>query len=536
MTVYRSQKSSQSPHVTEGALNACHVARTGTKLQKMQWRVVVLITLLAATLDLFRIGAQPVWLDEAISIGLARMNVSDFLTAITKNDTAMLLYNFLLRIPLAFGHSEFAVRSLSVFFGVAAVASFYLLGRRLFDDRTAAFAAILLAVNSLFIEYAQEAKAYTLATLIVIWSWYILLDLIEEPGWGRALSYSLVTAALAYCQFFSLLVLPAQLAALYVSRPGSKVLKVVAPSIFMIGILSLPMVLMLWQIRAAADWIVRPNVILALHQLVVRFINLPRRIGPLSHTVVLLSLVTLVPLALPIFGVGSGLRGVGRDKLFGYSCATFGAILPVACLLAASFLVKPVYVMRYVLPSLPFFLLLVAAGICELPPALMKVGLGLLLVANLFGTLEYYRVPTKPDWPGAINCLVSEIRPDDRIALIPNYERIALDYNLWRLNRSLPKGMVLLPEEQDSLIAPDLSTNVMLAPHADRYSRIWIITSDPPPHDAKVLNAVMETLNERYPYRHKSDFRKISVILYALEGSATAISKNGERELGHPGD
>jgi mannosyltransferase len=510
MTAYRSQKSNHSPYVAEVALNACYVARTGTKLQKMQWRLVVLITLLAATLDLFRISAQPVWLDEAISIGFARMNLSDFFTAITKNDTAMFLYDFVLRIPLVFGHSEFAVRSLSVLFGVAAVPSFYLVGRRLFDDRTAALAAILLAVNSLFIEYAQEAKSYTLATLIVMWSWYTLLDLVEEPGWVRALSYSLVTAALAYCQFFSLLVLPAQLAALYVSRPSSKVLKVVASSILMIGILSLPMVFMLWQIRATADWIVCPNVVVALHQLAVRFINLPQRIGLLPHTVVLLSVVTLVPLALPIFGVGSGLRRVERDKLFGYSCATFGAILPVVCLLTASFLVKPVYVMRYVLPSLPFFLLLLAAGLCELPPALMKVGLGLLLVANFFGTLEYYRVPTKPDWPGAINYLVSEIRPDDRIALIPSYERTSLDYNLSRLDRSLPKGIVLLPKEQDSLIASDLSTNVMSARHAARYSRLWIITSDPPPHDAKVLNAVMETLNEQYPYRHKSDFRKIS--------------------------
>jgi 4-amino-4-deoxy-L-arabinose transferase-like glycosyltransferase len=487
----------------------------------MQWPLVVLITLLAATLDLFRISAQPVWLDEAISIGLARMNLSDFFTAITKNDTAMFLYNFLLRIPLVFGHSEFAVRSLSVLFGVAAVPSFYLVSRRLFDDRTTALASILLAINSLFIEYAQEAKSYTLATLIVMWSWYTLLDLIDEPGWARALSYSLVTATLAYCQFFSLLVLTAQLAALSVLRPGSKVLKVVAPSILMIGILSLPIAFMLWQIRGAADWIVRPNVIVALHQLAVRFINLPRRIGLLPHTVVLLSVVTLVPLALPIFGVASGLRRVDRDKLFGYSCATFGAILPVVCLLTASFFVKPVYVTRYVLPSLPFFLLLLAAGLYELPLSLMKVGLGLLVVANFFGTLEYYRVPTKPHWPGAINYLVSEIRPDDGIALVPSYERIALDYNLWRLDRSLPKGTVFLPEEKDSSLASELSTNVMSAPHAARYSRLWIITSDPAPHDAKVLNAVMESLNERYPYRHKSDFRKISIILYALEGSAT---------------
>jgi hypothetical protein len=463
------------------------------------------------------------------------MNLPNFFTAITKNDTAMFLYDFLLRLPVAFGQSEFAVRSLSVIFAVAAVPSFYLLGRRLFDDRTAVLAAILLAVNSLFIGYAQEAKSYMLTTLIVIWSWYTLLELVERPGWARAFYYSLVTGALAYCQFFSLLILPAQLAALCALRPGSKLLKFVACSIFMIGLLSLPMAVMLWHIRAGADWITRPNVVVALHQLAVRFINLPRSIGLLPHKAVFLSVITLVPLALPIFGVASSLRGMDRDKLFGYSCAGFGAILPMVSLLAASFLIKPVYVMRYVLPSLPFFLLLLAAGICELRPALMKVGLGLLLVANVFGTLEYYRVPTKSDWPAAIEYLVSRIRPDDKVAIFPGYESCAFDYNLSRLDLFLPKATVVFPEEEDSIVY-DLSTSVMSTAHAVRYSRLWIISADPPPADAKVLNAVMESLDERYPYRYNTDFRGVSVTLYALKGSEAAISKTGDRKREDPRD
>jgi mannosyltransferase len=522
MTARRLPKPKDSPYVTDLPLSD-YMARAGTKLEEKQWRLVAVITLLAATFDLFRISAQPVWLDEAISIGLARMNLPDFFTAITKNDAAMFFYDFLLRIPLAFGQSEFAVRSLSVIFAVAAVPSFYLLGCRLFDNRTAALAAILLAVNSLFIAYAQEAKSYTLTTLIVIWSWYTLLNLVDRPGWSRALYYSLVTGAVANCQFFSLLMLPAQLAALCAIRPGGKLLKVVAFSIFMIGILSLPMAFMLWQLRPEADWIARPNVVVALHQLAVRFINLPRSIGLLPHMVVLLTIITLAPLALPIFGVASGLRGMNRDKLLGYSCAGFGAILPVVGLLTASFLIKPVYVMRYALPSLPFFLLLLAAGLCELRPALMKVGLGLLVLANVFGTLEYYRVPTKPDWREAIEYLVSRIHPDDKVAIFPGYESDAFDYNLSRLDRFLPKATtVVFPEERDP-IASELSTSIMSPPHAVRYSRLWIISADPPPRDAKVLNAVVETLDQRYPYRHKTDFRGISVTLYALNGSETAI-------------
>ena len=86
-----------------------------------------------------------------------------------------------------------------------------------------------------------------------------------------------------------------------------------------------------------------------------------------------------------------------KSKLFAYTYAALGATVPFASLMTFSILIKPIYVMRYVLPSLPFFLLLLAAGLCELPLLIMTTGFALLLTANVFGTVEYYRVPTKPD-------------------------------------------------------------------------------------------------------------------------------------------
>ena len=97
----------------------------------------------------------------------------------------------------------------------------------------------------------------------------------------------------------------------------------------------------------------------------------------------------------------------------------------------------------------------------------------------------------------------------------------------------MPKATVVFPEKPGS-IAYDLSTSVMSAPHAARYSRLWIISADPPPRDAKVLNAVMESLDERYPYRYKTDFRGISVTLYALKGSEASISETGDRKREDP--
>ena len=101
-------------------------------VQATAWRLVAVITLLAAALDLLLLSAQPIWFDEALGIVLARMDLHDFLTIGISREPFMIICDLLHRIPLAFSQSEFAARSLSMIFVVAAVPTLYLLGRRLF--------------------------------------------------------------------------------------------------------------------------------------------------------------------------------------------------------------------------------------------------------------------------------------------------------------------------------------------------------------------------------------------------------------------
>src|ERR1700730_10159010 len=103
-----------------------------------QCRLVAILTLLAASLDLFRLTAQSVWLDETVSIAMARMNIHEFLTNVTTLEPFIFLYYLVLRVPLAFGQGECGARILSAIFATAAVPSLYMLGRRLFDERSAA--------------------------------------------------------------------------------------------------------------------------------------------------------------------------------------------------------------------------------------------------------------------------------------------------------------------------------------------------------------------------------------------------------------
>jgi hypothetical protein len=97
--------------------------------------LLTIITLLAATLDVFRLGVQPVWSDEALSIASCGLSSNDFPVHVISHEPFMVLYYVLLRLWLGFGQSEFAVRSLSVVFVAAVIPSLYALGQQFFSQR-----------------------------------------------------------------------------------------------------------------------------------------------------------------------------------------------------------------------------------------------------------------------------------------------------------------------------------------------------------------------------------------------------------------
>jgi hypothetical protein len=78
----------------------------------LEWWLLTIITLLAATLDIFRLGVQPVWYDEVLSVASSGLSSHNFLVHVINYEPFMVLYYVLLRLWLGFGQSEFAVRSL----------------------------------------------------------------------------------------------------------------------------------------------------------------------------------------------------------------------------------------------------------------------------------------------------------------------------------------------------------------------------------------------------------------------------------------
>src|SRR5690348_12544148 len=96
--------------------------------------VISAITLLSAVLRLLYLGKKSFWLDEIVSVSIARLDPAGFRNIVLSWELNEGLYYALLRGWMRLGQGEFFIRLLSVLPAVAAVPFVYLLGRRLFSE------------------------------------------------------------------------------------------------------------------------------------------------------------------------------------------------------------------------------------------------------------------------------------------------------------------------------------------------------------------------------------------------------------------
>jgi uncharacterized membrane protein len=163
----------------------------------------------AAGLVLRVLVNSPLWLDEALSVNIARLPVPDLLEAL-RRDGSPPLYYLLLHVWIGwFGSSDAAVRSLSVVCSVGTLPLAWVAGRRL-AGRTGAWSAVLLLAASPFaVRYASETRMYALLMLLVLGAWLLFTASLVRPAPSRLLALGLVTGLLALTHYWALYLLAA---------------------------------------------------------------------------------------------------------------------------------------------------------------------------------------------------------------------------------------------------------------------------------------------------------------------------------------
>jgi hypothetical protein len=156
------------------------------------------IVALAALLRFATLDEQSFWYDEAVTVGLVKMDLGDMLDRIPESESTPPLYYIVAWLwAKLFGTGEVGLRSLSALCGTAFVPVMYAIGVRAVGIRVGLVAAGLAAVSPLLVWYSQEARTYALLVLLAGLSFLFFIRLLTGDPRRRTLVLWGVFSALA---------------------------------------------------------------------------------------------------------------------------------------------------------------------------------------------------------------------------------------------------------------------------------------------------------------------------------------------------
>ena len=154
------------------------------------------------------------WLDEALSVDIARLPIGDIPGALRRDGHPPLYYVLLHGWMSLFGEGDTAVRSLSGVFGVLALPLAWYAGRRV-GGRVGALACVaLLSLSPFAIRYGTETRMYSLVMLLVFAGYLLVANALERSSPARLAGIALVTGALLLSHYWALWLIAASLAVL----------------------------------------------------------------------------------------------------------------------------------------------------------------------------------------------------------------------------------------------------------------------------------------------------------------------------------
>lgn len=471
------------------------------RLPGPDWLWAALLTLAVTA---FRGGTPQLWRDELASWNAASRDTGELLEMLGHVDAVSGLYYLLLHGWVAlFGDSAAMLRLPSALAMAATAALVVLTARALFDRRTAVFAGLLFALLPVVTRYGTEARSYAFVVLAVSAATWLLLRALRRPGPARWAAYAVAVAAAGLLHMVALLfLLPhALIVALrwWGDRRGRTALSfAVAAAAGLLPVI--PLVLLgRAQVGRQISWIKTPRM---------------RDIAGLWDNLFASPLVSLgiAALALLPLAWSRGRRPAVELLLLGAA--------PIAAVYLVSQGSTSYFIDRYVLFTVPAWVLLAAAGLAALKPrAAGTAGLAALI---LLGVPDQRHLRTEQaketsDGRAAAGIIAQGYRPGDGFVPVRGADRVYMvDY---QIEYYLPGAVELRDvfaarsaQEQDDLFPQECARPEQCLGDT---RRIWLVTRDTgkdDPYD-RLPAAQARALREHYRVASTTDVRGLHVSL-----------------------
>jgi mannosyltransferase len=398
------------------------------------------LTLIAFALRVYRLGALGLWLDEALTDFFVRQRFAQLLYIAERREANMMLYYLIMWPWVRLGDSEAMLRIPAAVFSMATVPALYLLGRKLLNERTALIAAGLLAINPIAIQYAQEARTYSLLGLMVVLSSLFFFRMLDRGAWTDVAGYAVFTAMAVYAHLLATLIVAAQWTALAATPSRKLPWRQLVASIALTAVLLIPLFyLLIHNAHDQLDWVL-PKTFGEVVEMLRQLAGVPylEKRGKV--------LITIYLIVIPL-GAFQGVRLIrgdpenARRRIFPLA----GLLVPFAVVLTAS-IFKPILMLRYMTICIPFIALLAAAGLDAIrPAALFTATLATVAVLGLMQCHRQFRKFTKDNWRGIAAYVHTNVRESDAIVIFPGYDRCPFDYYWKRSATNHPQGEIIYP-------------------------------------------------------------------------------------------
>lgn len=392
------------------------------------------------------------WHDEAFSALLIKYPWGEMFYRIGLDVHPPAYYVALRLWSMAFGDTLLALRSFSIFFGLAtAYATFRFVADVMHKERAAYIAFLAVALNPFQIQYATEARMYTFGACLAVAATYALCRGLAATGkrqWQWMLGFGALSALAALTHYYLLFTVAAlsayALASFwYMHRSTLRGYGTLAAAYGVIIASFLPwMSWFLYQFKqvGAGYWIPpldRWSIPTTLWQLTT---GMELDIHKTTSKIAVIAVTLII--------IGSISWFIARASVLHKYAMLLLAAAPFLGALAFAVLARlkgqdsSVYLVRYFLYASPFLLILLSLALDQIPYKRLvyagTVGYALLCLV-VFG--NYWRkldIKTKPGMHAAVMYLAAQAHPEDKLYVGSSFEFFNLKYYLSQIAPPAP--------------------------------------------------------------------------------------------------
>ena len=371
------------------------------------------------------------WLDEALTVDIARLPV-DQIPGALKRDGAPPLYYVMLHFWIVlFGQSNVAVRSLSGVIAVITLPVAWLCGKR-FGGRAVAWTLLVLLASAPFaVYYATESRMYALVILLTGCGFLALQRAVQAPRPANLVAVAVVVAALLYAQYWSVYLVAMVVIWLVASivRTRHHGHPEAAPWAALVAVAAGGLLFVPWlptfffqTEHTGTPWAAPPNFSAVINALTGFTDNQGSTLMTATNQGRLLAVIYFAMLALAVFGVGLSGRIIELDlrtrpRARGVGFVVIGTLFAA---IAGGIVTSSAFSSRYAAVVFLPFLLLVALGTTTLlNPRARVIVVALAVAAGLVSSAQ--NVTTQRTQAGQVAAAINaEAKPGDIIAFCPD--------------------------------------------------------------------------------------------------------------------